>query len=115
MTTPAPTKPRGSISAAINWMGCLAILLFWLPVVGPFIAGLVGGRKAGSVGRALIAVFLPGILTAALAAITVTWLTHWLFWGALAGLGGLVLCFLNIGPLLLGAVIGGLLGVGDDH
>lgn len=111
---PAPAKPKGSISSAINWMGCLAILLFWLPVAGPFIAGLVGGRKAGSLGRALIAVFLPGVLLAALVAIAVTWFTHWLLWGALAGLGGLALSFLNIGPLLLGAVVGGLLGQTSD-
>ena len=29
------------------------------------------------------------------------------FWGMLAGLGGVALSFLNIGPLLLGAVLGG--------
>lgn len=101
-------KGQGSVATAVNWMGCLTLLLFWLPVVGPFIAGLVGGVKAGSVKRALLAVFVPGILTGLMVAVGVTYLTDLWFWGVLAGLGGLVLSFLNVGPLLLGAVLGGL-------
>lgn len=37
----------------------------------------------------------------------VTYLTD-VFWGLLAGFGGVALSFLNIGPLLLGAVLSGL-------
>jgi len=91
----------------MNWMGCLTLLLFWLPIVGPFIAGLVGGMKAGSVKRALLAVFVPGVMIGVMVAVGVTYLTDLLFWGVLAGLGGIALSFLNIGPLLLGAVLGG--------
>ena len=46
--TPAP---REQVSA-----------FFWLPLIGPFLAGFVGGRKAGGVIQAAIAVFLPGLL-----------------------------------------------------
>ena len=46
----------------MNWMGGLSLLLFWMPIVGPLVAGLVGGKKAGSVKRAVIAVFLPALL-----------------------------------------------------
>jgi MFS family permease len=94
----------------MNWMGCLTLLLFWLPVVGPLIAGLVGGVKAGSVRGALLAVFVPGVMTGLMVAVGVTYLTDFWPWGVLAGLGGIAISFLNIGPLLLGAVLGGLWG-----
>jgi len=90
----------------MNWMGCLTLLLFWLPVVGPFIAGLVGGVKAGSVKNALLAVFVPGVMIGVMVAVAVTYLAD-VYWGVLAGFGGVALSFLNIGPLLLGAVLGG--------
>jgi len=53
---------------AMNWMGGLTLLLFWLPVFGPLIGGAVGGWKAGSPKRALVAVFLPGVLLGILVA-----------------------------------------------
>ena len=40
----------------------ISLLLFWLPLFGPLVAGFVGGRKAGGVGNAIVAVFLPGIV-----------------------------------------------------
>ena len=52
----------GSVGIAMFWMVMLSVLLFWLPLLGPFIAGFVGGRKAGGVIQAAIAVFLPGLL-----------------------------------------------------
>ena len=54
-----PSRP-GSVGSAIAWMFLLSILLFWLPFIGPLVAGFVGGRKAGSLGNAIVAVFLPG-------------------------------------------------------
>jgi hypothetical protein len=69
---------------------------------------LVGGVKAGSVKRGLQAVFVPGVMIGVMVAVGVTYLTDLVFWGVLAGLGGVALSFLNIGPLLLGAVVGGL-------
>jgi hypothetical protein len=89
-------------------MGGLSLLLFWLPVVGPLLAGLVGGWKAGSPGRAVIAVFLPALLTGLMAFAGVTYLTDWYVWGLLAGVGGVLLSLLNIVPLLGGAFLGGL-------
>lgn len=46
---------RGSVMSAMGWMIGLSAVLFWLPVIGSLIAGYVGGRKAGSWGRALAA------------------------------------------------------------
>ena len=96
----------GSIGSAILWMFILSILLFWLPIIGPFIAGFVGGRKAGTIGDAILAVLLPGIVFAVLLFALGTALTLVPLIGFVAGAGGLVLAFSHVGPLLLGAIIG---------
>lgn len=109
MNTVAPRERRGSLVSAMNWMGGLALLLFWLPVAGPLIAGFVGGVKAGSVGRAAAAVFLPAVLIGVMVTVAVAYLADWVWlWGLLAGLGGVVLMLLNVVPLLAGALAGGL-------
>ncbi len=94
--------------SAMNWMSGLALLLFWLPLVGPLVAGLVGGYKAGTVKRAIVAVFLPAILTGLLAAAGIGYLTQTWFWSILAGIGGVWVSLLNLTPLFAGAVLGGL-------
>ncbi|MCK5478901.1 MAG: hypothetical protein KAI44_08295 [Methylococcales bacterium] len=103
------TENKGSITIAILWMLFISVLLFWLPVIGPLIAGLVGGNKAGGVGSAIIAVFLPALIVGgglfALASI----ISGLPLIGAVAGLGGLALALLNVGPMLIGAIIGGVL------
>jgi hypothetical protein len=95
----------------MNWMGGLSLLLFWLPGLGPLIAGLVGGYKAGTVGRAILAVFLPAVLMGLLAAGAAVYLTDFMLWGVVAGIGTVALMLLQIGPLLLGAIGGGLAGL----
>jgi hypothetical protein len=100
-------SPRKQVISAMNWMGGLALLLFWLPVVGPLIAGLVGGWKAGSVARAVAAVFLPAVLLFLMTFVGVTYLAD-AFWGFLAGAGAAAISLFNLGPLLLGALSGGL-------
>ena len=92
-------------------MSILSLLLFWLPVLGPLVAGFVGGRKAGTVGGAIIAVFIPAILAAALMFFGITLLSGIPLIGALAGMGAFALACIHIGPLLLGAIIGGAIGV----
>ena len=96
-----------SILRATFWMTGLSVLLFWLPVLGPAIAGFVGGRKAGGVGPAVIAAFLPGILFGAILFVLASALTGIPLLGAVAGLGGMAIAFAHIGPLLVGAIIGG--------
>ncbi|HEU5049954.1 MAG TPA: hypothetical protein VFU00_06490 [Gemmatimonadales bacterium] len=98
---------RGSLLSAMNWMGGLSLLLFWLPVFGPLVAGAVGGYKAGTVGRAILAVFLPAVLMGLLAAAAAAWLTDFYLWGIVAGIGTIALMLLQIGPLLAGALAGG--------
>jgi hypothetical protein len=102
------SRPKGSISAAILWMLLLSVLLFWLPLLGPLIAGFVGGKKAGGVGAAIVAVLLPGILFGAALFLFASVISGMPLLGAVAGMGGLVLSLAHIGPLLLGAIVGGL-------
>ena len=98
-----------SIVIAIIWMSVISLLLFWLPFVGPLIAGVVGGKSAGGVGSAILAVLLPCIVFGALLFFVASSLTGIPFVGAVAGAGGLVLALAHVGPLLLGAIIGGIL------
>jgi hypothetical protein len=106
-----PTAParRGSIGAAVAWMSILSVLLFWLPGLGPFVAGLVGGRKAGGVGAAIAAAFLPAVVLGAALFALATLITGIPLIGAVAAMGGAVIALAHIGPLLLGAIIGGAL------
>ncbi len=94
-------------------MVLISILLsWWLPVIGPFIAGLVGGKKSGGVGYAIVAALLPAFLLSIFAVLLSSFLFLIPFVGPLllAFTGGtvFVLVLIESGPLLLGAIIGGL-------
>jgi|SRR5690348_11653862 hypothetical protein len=98
---------RGSILGAIFWMFLISLLLFWLPVAGALIAGIVGGKKAGGVGAAILAVLLPGLVFGALLFIFASALTGVPLVGLVAAAGGVVLALSHVGTLLVGAIIGG--------
>ena len=87
----------------------LSVLLFWLPVVGPFVAGLVGGRKAGGIVSGLVAAFVPALLVGVLLFFLASALTGLPLIGFVAGFGGAMLALLHDGPMFLGAIVGGLL------
>ena len=106
---PTPGAEKGGLATAMVWMLVLSLLLFWLPVLGMFIAGLVGGRKAGSVGTAIAAVLLPALVVAVVMFFMATALTGMPVLGAIAGFGAGVLVVANVVPLLVGAVVGGIL------
>ena len=107
MTINAPARPRGSIGAGVLWMSGLALLLVWLPVAGPLVAGYVGGKKSGSVGRAFAAAIAPGIVLTLLVSALSTLLTAMPLVGILAAFGTLIFLIGSIGPMLLGALVGG--------
>jgi hypothetical protein len=100
---------KGSVLAGLFWMLLISILLFWLPSIGPLIAGIVGGKKAGGVGNAILAALLPAILLGILLFVFASALTGAPIIGFVAGWGAFFLVVSNVGPLLLGAIIGGLL------
>jgi hypothetical protein len=101
------SQGEGSVVAAILWMFFISVLLFWLPLIGPLIAGFVGGRKSGGVGNSILAVFLLGIVFGVVLFAIASSLSGAPLIGAIAGVGGFLLAILHIGPLLVGAVIGG--------
>lgn len=91
------------------WMFIISLLLFWLPVIGPLIAGIVGGKKAGGVGPAILAVFLPIVFMGVALTFFGSMLTGIPLLGAVIGLGVTAVLLLHVGPLLVGAIIGGLI------
>ena len=100
---------RGGVVRGTVWMLFILVLLFWLPLFGPLLAGAVGGKKAGGVGSAICAVFLPCVLLAAFLFLYSTALTGLPLFGFMVGAGSFVVLVGNIGPLLVGAIVGGLL------
>ncbi len=100
---------KGSVTMGMIWMFILSLLLFWLPAFGTLIAGIVGGKIAGGVGSAMLAALLPGILLAVGLLVGGTMLTALPVVGAVIAGGGLLLYLFYIPPLLIGALIGGLM------
>ncbi len=103
-TTDIERGPQASFFKASAAMVALSLLLFWLPFLGPAIAGLVGGYLAGTIGRALLASIVPAILVAVLVGLVGT-----LFADALGAIAGGVVFLIVLGgdiPLFLGAIVG---------
>jgi hypothetical protein len=88
------------------WMFVLALLLGWIPFIGPAIAGYVGGLQAGDVGSALVAAIIPSLIVAALILVLGTVIALPLI-GALVGAGIFVVLLVGTVPLLIGAGLGG--------
>ena len=99
---------QGSIVMAMIWMAVISLLLFWLPLIGPLLAGFIGGRSAGSAGRGLLAAVLPAAILcfvlfafgAALSGLPII--------GAIASASLFLLIVIQSLPLLAGALVGGL-------
>ncbi len=100
---------NGSVLSGMLWMFLISILLFWLPTIGPLIAGIVGGKKSGGVGAAIMAALLPSLIMAGLLFFFSTALTGMPIIGVVAGAGIFMLLVFQVGPLLLGAIIGGII------
>jgi hypothetical protein len=92
-------------------MIALSVVLFWLPILGPAIAGFVGGRKAGSVGKAVVASFAPAVaLGVAVAVVLVAFELPLV--GTVAGVGLFLFILAEDVPLFIGAVVGASLAEG---
>lgn len=98
-----------SVLRGLLWMLGLSVLLFWLPGGGGLIAGVVGGYKAGSAASALLAALLPALVFGLALSMLAASLSGMPVLGLVAGMGGFVLAALHVGPMLLGALIGGIL------
>ena len=88
------------------WMFILALLLGWIPFIGPAIAGYIGGLQAGDVGSALVAAIIPSILVAGIILLLGTVIGLPIV-GALVGIGAFMVLLLGTVPLLVGAWLGG--------
>jgi hypothetical protein len=98
-------RRSGSVGRAFLWMTVLSILMFWLPVFGPFIAGLVGGSRAGGVGNALLAALLPAVIVGGLIALAGIVASAPILGALFATIGVAVIAAHSAG-LLAGALIG---------
>ena len=90
-------------------MGIVSVLLFWLPVLGPLIAGYAGGKIAGSVLRGIFAATLPALLAGGGLFFLVTAFDFPLL-GALLGGAVVVVSIAHSATLVVGAILGGLMG-----
>jgi hypothetical protein len=89
------------------WMFLLALLLGWLPFLGPAIAGFVGGLQAGDTRSALIASIIPSAIVAGVLLVLGS-VIGVPFLAAIAGAGLLVILVVASLPLIAGAFIGGM-------
>lgn len=102
-------RDRGNVVAGALWMLVIAMLLFWLPLIGPLVAGIVGGKRAGGVGEAILAAFLPALAVAVFMMVLGTAVGLPLI-GVISGVAAFItVAGAVVGPLLLGAILGGLL------
>lgn len=89
------------------WMFVLALLLGWIPFIGPAIAGFVGGLQAGDTRSALIASLIPSVIVAAVLLVLGSVVGVPII-AALVGAGLLVVLLIGSLPLIAGAFIGGM-------
>lgn len=102
---PDTTADGGSLLRAGTLMAVLAILLSWLPLLGPLVAGGIGGREAGTPTRAIAVALLPAVLLAVLVGWILTAFELPVL-GAIAGVGVFIAVVVQLAPLLLGAWFG---------
>lgn len=107
------SKNEGSIGKGFGWMVLISILLFWLPTIGPLLAGVVGGKKSGGLTNAIVAALIPAIAIGILAMIFSSFLAGLPVAGpiivAVTGGAGFLIGIFSSAPLLIGAIIGAIL------
>lgn len=108
-TSESTATDRGSLVQGGIWMLILAVLLSWVPLLGPLVAGFVGGRMIGEEKRALGVALVPAILLAVVLALVLTAFELPVL-GAVAGFGALIVVAVQELPLLVGAWFGGATG-----
>lgn len=97
-----------SILASSLWMIVISLLLFFVPAVNGLVGGAVGGYKAGSAGRGIMAAVLPSIVVG----LSLWGLLAWYDRPVLGFFGGLAVglwALISSVALLIGAAIGGVL------
>lgn len=106
MTQSDLATDKDSIAVASLIMVGLAILIGWIPVVGPAVAGYVGGRKAGSPGRGFIAGLIPAVIVGVVVGVILA-LFDLPVIGTVTGFAIAIWVTIEAIPLLIAAAIGG--------
>ncbi len=83
----------------------LSVLLFWIPVIGPLVAGFVGGRIARTSGKAFAASLMPAIVLGIVVAVVLAAFELPLI-GTVAGIGVFIAVLVEDIPMIAGALIG---------
>jgi hypothetical protein len=94
-----------SILTGTLWMIGLAALLFWLPVMGPLIAGYVGGRRIGNIAGAAIASIVAAVVATGLFLLVGAGLGFPLL-STLAEAGYLLILLIQAVPVIVAAIFG---------
>lgn len=97
---------KDSIAVASLIMTGLAILIGWIPIVGPAVAGYIGGRKAGSPGRGFVAGLIPAVIVGILVVMILA-LFDLPIIGTVTGFAVAIWVAIEAIPLLIAALIGG--------
>jgi fatty acid desaturase len=107
METPARRRSGNPVRGALV-LTLVFIVIFWLPVIGPFTAGFAGGFASGTPRTAVIAWTVPVILVG--------------FVVALLALGPtginiviLIIALVHLGIALLGALLGGTIAANREE
>ena len=102
-------RTKRSIVLGAILMFVLNALLFWLPLLGPLVAGIVGGKVAGGTIEGMLAALVPSLLIGLLLFTVGSAISGIALVGLIAGTGGALLALSNVGLLIVGGFIGGLL------
>lgn len=104
--TPDIRNTRGSVVLGGLAMLVVSLLLFWLPLLGPLLAGFVGGWIIRRPGLAVAVALLPAIALGLLIGVVLAVFDLPVI-GALAGAATLLVVAFQDVPLFVGAFIGG--------
>ncbi len=102
--TTTAVKPKGSVFWAAVVMFFGSLVLSFIPFFGGFIAGVVGGKIAGSSERGVLAAVVPAIFAGV--GILLVGLLHPVF-GIIAGVAAFFFAALHLIGVGIGAFLGG--------
>lgn len=100
---------RPTILGSALVMLILALVLSFIPTIGAFSAGLVGGRRARGVGRAVLAALVPSIASGLVAYWIASAFSDIPFLGLIASVGAGAVALVTSSSLIAGALVGGIL------
>ena len=104
--TPISSNQRNHILRNSGFIIGFSILFCWLPIIGPFFAGLLGAKRASDQENALYCTLVSAIIMAILMFILAPRLTGLPVQGAIARSGKIYFSLSFFIPLLIGGILG---------